>query len=148
MKFTPNSFLLFFSLMFVASCKGQTLEIKERNINPIVSLQKQAYYYYNVKQYGKSIKIYGEILTLARQDVNKYDEDIAWAYYETGFCFLVQKKFNEAAPYFKKVLDSYSSYPDVYTLARDRIEEIRIRSLGKITLETIPPLKDPVEIKQ
>ncbi|HMA99756.1 MAG TPA: hypothetical protein VKS21_02110 [Spirochaetota bacterium] len=79
------------------------------------------------KSFRKAIDTYKIILnkfnTAAKK--KKYYEDIAWAYYEIGFCYLEMKEYKKAKKYFNIVMTRYSTISAAYTLAQQRIIEIK-----------------------
>ena len=49
--------------------------------------------------------------TIDNFDRENYAKDVAWAYYEIGFCYYYQKKYEEALKYFDIVLNNFTVLP-------------------------------------
>ena len=121
--------LLFLIQVSCASLKDVTVQ---ENIAPQI-ISEMAYEEFNNKDYKKAIKYYQVIID--RFDRTNYAKEVAWAYYEIGFCYYYMTKYEDAILYFDIVLNEFSVLPP-------RILAIKV--LDDI-YETKPKLK-PIDI--
>jgi TolA-binding protein len=85
----------------------------------ISEYEKIAQKEFDDKKFTNSIAAYEAI-------IKNYPENtkaIVWAHYEIGFCYLMQKKYEDAERYFRIVINDYQE-PAARKLAEDRIAEI------------------------
>lgn len=123
-------FLLF--LFIQVSCASFGEVIVEDNIAPQI-ISEFAYEEFNNKNYKRAIKYYQIIVD--RFDRETYPKEVAWAYYEIGFCYYYMNKYEDAILYFDIVLNDFSILsPRI--LARKVLDDI---------YETKPKLK-PIDI--
>ena len=101
-----KSLLLIF-LFVISSCASVSVDVEEALAPQVIS--ELAYNEFNKKAYKKAIAYYQVIID--RFDRNLYPKEVAWAYYEIGFCYYYQGKYKEAIPYFDIVLKEFAILP-------------------------------------
>ena len=99
-------FLLIFLIQI--SCTSLKEVVVQENIAPQI-ISEMAYEEFNNKNYKKAIKYYQVIIE--RFDRVNYAKEVAWAYYEIGFCYYYMKKYEDAILYFDIVLNEFSILP-------------------------------------
>ncbi len=112
---------IFFSLvLFINSCASSNVVIVDEALAPQV-IAEFAYEEFNKKNYKRAIAYYE--LIIERFDKNVFPKEVAWAYYEIGFTYYYQNKFEKAIPYFDIVLMEFSLRP-ARILAREVLDTI------------------------
>ena len=126
-----NFFFIFtlalpFFLQSCASIKSPNIE-KSTYINKNTPgfYEEKAKYYYNYKAYSKTIKEYRKIIEKFSHKKDLYKKNLAWAHYEIGFCYLVQKRYELANQFFNKVIKDYTDILPATTLSTQRLNEIK-----------------------
>ena len=120
-------FKLFLTLLlanFVNSCSSYVRHLDSSKAKTLTDLEEIAQEYYKFKKYNDAIRVYSEIIEKYSDKFDRYENQLAWANYEIGFCYLVTKRYNQALDYFKIVLTGYSTLAP-RLLAKQRIEEIQ-----------------------
>lgn len=110
----------------------------EADTHPQIIAEK-AYEAFGNKNYRKAVAYYQYIIdNYSRED---YSKEIAWAYYEIGFCYYYQNKFKEAIDYFNIVINDFAVLPP-RVLAQKVLEDIyeqrpKLRPVENIIEENI-----------
>ncbi len=86
--------------------------------------EEKAKYYYNHKAYSKTIKENKKIIEKFSHKKDLYKKNLAWAHYEIGFCYLIQKRYKLASQFFNKVIRDYADILPAKTLSKQRLNEI------------------------
>ncbi len=128
-----KSFVFLVILVFLlASCASAVkISVEEERYPKIIA--EKAYTEFGNKNYKTAIAYYQYIID--NFDRENYSKDVAWAYYEIGFCYYYQKKYEEALTYFDIVINNFTVLPP-RILAQKVMQDI---------YEKKPKLK-PVEI--
>ena len=85
----------------------------------IIEYEKIAQKEYDNERYDNAIMAYEAIL-------ENYQDNLrasAWANYEIGYCYFVQKEYDTAEIYFRKVLNEFQD-PAAKKLAQDMLDKI------------------------
>lgn len=116
-----KSFVFFSVLVLLLnSCASSVkISIEEEQYPKIIA--EKAYSEFGNKNYKGAIAYYQYIID--NFDRDNYTKDIAWAYYEIGFCYYYQKKYNEALKYFDIVINNFTVLPP-RILAQKVIQDI------------------------
>ena len=138
MCFLKKYLLLIFLIQ--VSCTSLKEVVVQENIAPQI-ISEMAYKEFNNKNYKKAIKYYQVIID--RFDRANYSKEVAWAYYEIGFCYYYMTKYEDAILYFDIVLNEFSVLPP-RILARKVIDDIYET---KPKLRPIDILEEVVEIQ-
>ncbi len=118
--------LLLSSIFLILSCSTpQSTTVVFDDDELAVIIANRANEYFNRGDYNRAIASYQVIID--RFDSEMYEKDVAWAYYEIGFCYYYSKKYEDAIGYFDVVLRDF-------TTAAPRV-------LASIVLEDIYELK-------
>jgi tetratricopeptide (TPR) repeat protein len=115
--------LLFFSLSLMTSCATTVSEKKNVSENGPRELTERAQVFYEYREYDKALVEYQKLISLYSSQKDRYEKDLAWAYYEVGFCELQLGRKVKAREAFLKVINEYSPLAPK-TLAQQRLEEI------------------------
>lgn len=98
--------LLLISLVSLLLSCATTTEVKvAENTHPQI-ISEMAYEQFNNRRYKEAIAYYQVIID--RFDKNINQKEVAWAYYEIGYCYYYQKKYKEAIEYFNIVLKDFA----------------------------------------
>lgn len=124
--------LLFIFLFFVISCASISTDVDEALAPQVIS--EFAYDEFNKKNYKKAIAYYQVIID--RFDRELFPKEVAWAYYEIGFCYYYQRKYKEAVKYLDIVLNEFAILP-ARILASNVLETIYERKPNLRPLEVI-----------
>ena len=100
--------LILFASSIVMSCASAKVASVPENTAPQI-IAERAYEEFGNKNYKTAIEYYQ--LIIDRFDAKGYQKEVAWAYYEIGFCYYYQGKFKEAIDYFNMVLNDFSVTP-------------------------------------
>lgn len=98
------SVLVFYSI----SC-ATVLKITPEEARYPQIIAEKAYTEFNNKKYKKAISYYQYIID--NFDRENYSKDVAWAYYEIGFCYYYQGKYKDALNYFNIVINDFAVLP-------------------------------------
>ena len=98
------SVFVFYSI----SCASVLKITPEEERYPQIIAEK-AYTEFNNKKYKKARDYYQYIID--NFDRENYSKEVAWAYYEIGFCYYYQKKYKEALNYFNAVMNDFAVLP-------------------------------------
>lgn len=94
--------------MFSFSCASIGNVSVEAGTHPQIIAEK-AYDEFGNKNYRKAIAYYQYIIdNFSKED---YAKEVAWAYYEIGFCYYYQNKFKEAINYLNVVINDFAIIP-------------------------------------
>ena len=111
----------FFLGCLIVSCAIRMPALYSENGAPlsIIEYEKIAQKEYDKERYDNAIIAYQAILD------NYHDNPGAgvWANYEIGYCYFVQKEYDTAEIYFRKVLNEYQD-PASKKLAQDMLDKI------------------------
>lgn len=119
-------FILLSCVFFLFGCSSTQSSVVVFDDDELaVIIANRANEYFNRGQYANAIAAYQVIID--RFDSVEYEKDVAWAYYEIGFCYYYNKKYENAIDYFDIVLQDF-------TVAAPRV-------LASIVLEDIYELK-------
>ena len=97
--------ILVFCLISCASAVKITAE--EERYPQIIA--EKAYTEFNNKKYKNAIAYYQYIID--NFDRENYSKEVAWAYYEIGFCYYYRGKYKEALNYFNTVMNDFAVLP-------------------------------------
>lgn len=102
-------FYFFVILVFLlGSCASAVkISVEEERYPKIIA--EKAYTEFGNKNYKSAIAYYQYIID--NFDRDNYAKDVAWAYYEIGFCYYYQKKYEEALKYFDIVINNFTVLP-------------------------------------
>ena len=120
-------------VFYLISCATILKITPEEAMYPKIIAEK-AYTEFNNKKYKKSIKYYQYIID--NFDRENYSKDVAWAYYEIGFCYYYQKKYKKALEYFNIVMRDFAVLPPKM-LAQKVMNDIYDRKPKLKPIETI-----------
>ncbi len=128
--------LKLFLIISIISCSSRLKHLDSSKAETPADLEKIAQEYYKFRKYNDSIRVYEELIEKYSDRFDRYENQLAWANYEIGFCYLVTKRYDKALDYFKTVLTDYSILaPRI--LAQQRVEEIQQKkSTKKINKKT------------
>ena len=98
------SVFVFYSI----SCASVLKITPEEERYPQIIAEK-AYTEFNNKKYKKARDYYQYIID--NFDRENYTKEVAWAYYEIGFCYYYQKKYKDALNYFNTVMNDFAVLP-------------------------------------
>lgn len=116
-----KGFIFLAVLVFLLSSCASAVKISvEEGQYPKIIAEK-GYTEFGEKNYKTAIAYYQYIID--NFDRDNYPKDVAWAYYEIGFCYYYQKKYTEALKYFDIVLNNFTILPPKI-LAQKVIEDI------------------------
>jgi len=123
MKKTFNYFgisLIILFLYTISACATKA-PVLYRDGEPlsIVEYEKIAQKEFEYDHYDNAIRAYKAVI----KNYPENSEVIAWANYEIGFCYYVQKKYKEAEICFRKVINEYQD-PTAKKLAEEMVEKI------------------------
>ncbi|WP_300369670.1 tol-pal system YbgF family protein [Brachyspira sp.] len=124
-------FLVVLVFLLISCASAIKVSVEEENYPRIIA--EKAYTEFDNKNYKTAIAYYQYIID--HFDRDNYTKDVAWAYYEIGFCYYYQSKYEEALKYFNIVVNSFTVLPP-RILAQKVMQDI---------YEKKPKLK-PVEI--
>lgn len=72
-------------------------------------IAEKAYTEFNNKKYKRARNYYQYIID--NFDRENYSKEVAWAYYEIGFCYYYQRKYKDALNYFNIVMNDFAVLP-------------------------------------
>ncbi|WP_432632684.1 tetratricopeptide repeat protein [Brachyspira sp.] len=72
-------------------------------------IAEKAYTEFNNKKYKRARSYYQYIID--NFDRENYSKEVAWAYYEIGFCYYYQRKYKDALNYFNIVMNDFAVLP-------------------------------------
>ena len=106
---------------FMVSCITRMPALYSESGDPltIIEYEKIAQKEYDNERYDNAIMAYEAIL-------ENYQDNLrasAWANYEIGYCYFVQKEYDTAEIYFRKVLNEFQD-PAAKKLAQDMLDKI------------------------
>ena len=113
-------FFIILGSILITSCASTISVTDEEKRYPKIIAEK-AYTEFNEKRYNNAIAYYQYILD--NYDRNIFPKDVAWAYYEIGFCYYYQSKYKEALSYFDIVMKEFTVLPPK-VLAQRVIDDI------------------------
>ncbi len=113
-------FFIILGSILITSC-ASTINVSEEEKRYPKIIAEKAYTEFNEKRYKNAIAYYQYILD--NYDRNLFPKDVAWAYYEIGFCYYYQSKYKEALSYFDIVMREFTVLPPK-VLAQRVIDDI------------------------
>lgn len=102
-------FYFFVILVFLLSSCASAVKISVEEEKYPKIIAEKAYTEFGNKNYKNAIAYYQYIID--NFDRDNYAKDVAWAYYEIGFCYYYQNKYEEALKYFDIVINSFTVLP-------------------------------------
>jgi outer membrane protein assembly factor BamD (BamD/ComL family) len=81
-------------------------DVKVEEDDTPLTLSEQALDYFNNKEYRAAIAYHAAIISNFSRE--KYEKEIAWAYYEIGFCYYYMENYETAVEYFDIVINDFS----------------------------------------
>lgn len=108
MSVKKNFIFLIAFIFYLTSC-ATALKITPEEARYPKIIAEKAYTEFNNKKYKRAIKYYQYIID--NFDRENYSKDMAWAYYEIGFCYYYQKKYKKALEYFNIVMNDFAVLP-------------------------------------
>lgn len=94
-------------LISVSCASTKAVSFPDNTVPQVIA--EKAYDEFGNKNYKLAITYYQIIID--KFDSKVYQREVAWAYYEIGFCYYYQKKYKEAISYFNIVLNEFSVAP-------------------------------------
>lgn len=128
-----------FILLIQVSCSSFGKIVIEEGTAPQI-ISEMAYEEFNNKNYKRAIAFYEVIIE--RFDRASYAKEVAWAYYEIGFCYYYENKYEEAILYFDIVLNDFAILPP-RILARVVLDDIYEK---KPKLKPVDVLEEVIEL--
>ncbi len=113
-------FFIILGSILITSC-ASTINVSEEEKRYPKIIAEKAYTEFNEKRYKNAIAYYQYILD--NYDRNLFPKDVAWAYYEIGFCYYYQSKYKKALSYFDIVMREFTVLPPK-VLAQRVIDDI------------------------
>lgn len=98
---------IFYSIYLISCASAIKISSEEERYPKIIA--EKAYTEFNNKKYKKAIAYYQYIID--NFDRENYSKDVAWAYYEIGFCYYYQRKYKLALDYFNTVVNDFAILP-------------------------------------
>lgn len=95
-------------VFYLISCASVLKISPEEERYPQIIAEK-AYTEFNNKKYKKARSYYQYIID--NFDRENYSKEVAWAYYEIGFCYYYQRKYKDALNYFNIVMNDFAVLP-------------------------------------
>ena len=102
-------FYFFVILVFLLSSCASAVKVSVEEEKYPKIIAEKAYTEFGNKNYKNAIAYYQYIID--NFDRDNYAKDVAWAYYEIGFCYYYQNKYEEALKYFDIVINSFTVLP-------------------------------------
>ncbi|WP_295155251.1 tetratricopeptide repeat protein [uncultured Brachyspira sp.] len=99
-------FLVVLVFLLISCASAVKISVEEENYPKIIA--EKAYNEFG-KNYKNAIAYYQYIID--NFDRDNYAKDVAWAYYEIGFCYYYQNKYEEALKYFNIVINNFTVLP-------------------------------------
>lgn len=115
--------LISLAVLTAVSCITSQVAI-EKNDTPLTLSQKAQDYFSN-KEYTAAISYYQAIIDNYKKD--QFEKEIAWAYYEIGFCYFTMGNNDLANKYFNTVINDFS-----IQAPRVLAEKIKLKIAAKI----------------
>lgn len=101
-----------------------SLQYRSMRSNSVHELEGVAMEMYQMGHYRSSISTHKKIVKKCLSQPEKFQENLAWATYEIGFCYLKLGRKKEALKYFQKIGSNFGS-PEISILSEQRIKEIQ-----------------------
>ena len=113
-------FVLFVVTTIAASCASKP-PVLTQNGKPltIIEYEKIAQKEYEEGRYDNAIMAYKAII----KNYPTHMSEVAWAYYEIGYCYYMKKDYEKAEEYFRKVVNEYNE-PAAKKLSQEMLEKI------------------------
>ncbi len=120
-----KAFGLFLSLLIFTSCatKIGNVDKTDPGDNGPRELTEKAQVFYEYKEYDKALVEYKKLISIYSSQKDRFEKDLAWAYYEMGFCEMQLGRNNKAREAFIKVINEFTPLAP-RTLAQQRLEEL------------------------
>ena len=136
-------YLLLIFALFTISC-ATTVKVDAEERYPKIIAEK-AYTEFNNKRYKTAIAYYQYIID--NFDRNNFAKDVSWAYYEIGFGYYYQNKYEEAIDYFNIVINDFSVLPPK-VLAQKVMQDIYTKKPKLKPIETVEEVIIDEDIEQ
>lgn len=105
-------------------------------------IAEKAYTEFNNKKYKKARSYYQYIID--NFDRENYSKEVAWAYYEIGFCYYYQRKYKDALNYFNIVMNDFAVLPPKM-LAQKVMQDIYEKKPKLKPIEVIEEIIEDIE---
>lgn len=129
------------SVFYLISC-ASVLKISPEEARYPQIIAEKAYTEFNNKKYKKAINYYQYIID--NFDRENYSKDVAWAYYEIGFCYYYQGKYKDALNYFDTVINDFAVLPPKI-LAEEVMQNIYDKKPKLKPVEVIEEIIEDIE---
>ena len=133
-------FYFFVILVFLLSSCASAVKVSVEEEKYPKIIAEKAYTEFGNKNYKNAIAYYQYIID--NFDRDNYAKDVAWAYYEIGFCYYYQNKYEEALKYFDIVINSFTVLPP-RILAQKVMQDIYDK---KPKLKPVEIIEEEVEV--
>ena len=131
-------FLVVLLCLLISCASAVKISVEEERYPRIIA--EKAYTEFGNKNYKKAIAYYQYIID--NFDRENYAKDVAWAYYEIGFCYYYQNKYKEALNYFDIVINNFTVLPP-RILAQKVMQDIYDK---KPKLKPVEIIEEEVEV--
>ena len=131
-------FLVVLLFLLISCASAVKISVEEERYPRIIA--EKAYTEFSNKNYKKAIAYYQYIID--NFDRENYAKDVAWAYYEIGFCYYYQNKYKEALNYFDIVINNFTVLPP-RILAQKVMQDIYDK---KPKLKPVEIIEEEVEV--
>ena len=131
------SVFVFYSI----SCASTVKISPEEERYPQIIAEK-AYTEFNNKKYKRARAYYQYIID--NFDRENYSKEVAWAYYEIGFCYYYQRKYKDALNYFNIVMNDFAVLPPKM-LAQKVMQDIYERKPKLKPIEVMEEIVEDIE---
>ena len=131
-------FLVVLLFLLISCASAVKISVEEERYPRIIA--EKAYTEFGNKNYKKAIAYYQYIID--NFDRENYAKDVAWAYYEIGFCYYYQNKYKEALNYFDIVINNFTVLPP-RILAQKVMQDIYDK---KPKLKPVEIIEEEVEV--
>lgn len=105
-------------------------------------IAEKAYTEFNNKKYKRARSYYQYIID--NFDRENYSKEVAWAYYEIGFCYYYQRKYKDALNYFNIVMNDFAVLPPKM-LAQKVMQDIYEKKPKLKPIEVIEEIIEDIE---
>ena len=102
-------FVFFSVFVFYSISCASVLKISPEEERYPQIIAEKAYTEFNNKKYKRARSYYQYIID--NFDRENYSKEVAWAYYEIGFCYYYQRKYKDALNYFNIVMNDFAVLP-------------------------------------
>lgn len=136
-------FLVVLVFLLISCASAVKVSVEEGQYPRIIA--EKAYTEFGNKNYKNAIAYYQYIID--NFDRDSYVKDIAWAYYEIGFCYYYQNKYQDALKYFNIVINNFTVLPP-RILAQKVMQDIYEKKTKLKPVEIIEEEVEAVETEE